>query len=120
MSHRDVINDDLEEKTMLLNRKFGLGVRYQPLSIKDLCKDLVFFFVLFAVFGLAGCNWFEDKRVVVKPEPIDIRDRWKALAPFIKRHFKTDMTVKEIAAELAYQEYLLKKNKPWDCLKCHK
>jgi len=56
---------------------------------------------------VAGCAWFADKRVIVKPEPVDNRDKWKALAPFIKNHFQTDMTVEEIAAELAYQEYLM-------------
>lgn len=55
---------------------------------------------------LSGCSLFSDKRIVVKSKPIDNRNRWKALAPFVKNHFKTDMTVKEIAAELAYAEYL--------------
>lgn len=54
---------------------------------------------------LSGCSWFEDKRVVVKPEPVDNRDRWKVLAIFIKSNNPTDMTVEEIAAELAYAEY---------------
>lgn len=48
----------------------------------------------------------------VQPKPIvkrDNRAKWKFLAPYIKKHFKTDMTVKEIAAELAYQEYLQNK-----------
>jgi len=58
---------------------------------------------------ISGCSWCADKRVVVKPEPVNNRDRWKVLAPFIKQHFITDMTVEEIAAELAYQEYLLNK-----------
>jgi len=40
---------------------------------------------------------------------IDNRKRWKALAPYIKAYFKTYMTVEEIAAELAYQEYLMQK-----------
>ena len=38
-------------------------------------------------------------------------EKWKMLAPFVKRHFKTDMTEKEIAAELAYQSYLKNKDK---------
>lgn len=32
--------------------------------------------------------------------------KWMMLAPHIKKHFKTDMGVKEIAAELSYQQYL--------------
>ena len=44
------------------------------------------------------------KKPVTKPD--DNREKWRALAPFVKKHFKTDMTVKEIAAELSYQEYL--------------
>jgi len=84
---------------------------HSVLKIKDLCKDFAFFFVLFAILVLAGCNIFADKRVVVKPEPVDTRDRWKVLAPFIKEYFETDMTVEEIAAELAYQEYILTKDK---------
>ena len=70
-------------------------------------KKIVALIILCGI--LSGCSWFADKRVVVKPEPVDNRDRWKALAPFIKKHFKTDMTVEEIAAELAYQEYLQSK-----------
>ena len=62
---------------------------------------------------LTGCSWCADKRVVVKPEPVDIRDRWKALAPFVKNYFETDMSVAEIArwleAEYARQEYLIEK-----------
>jgi len=59
---------------------------------------------------IGGCTWFADKRVVIPPEqlrPVSNNERWKALAPFIKKRFQTDMTVEEIAAELAYQEYLL-------------
>ena len=43
--------------------------------------------------------------------PVDNRLKWQAVAPFIKKHFKTDMGVKEIAAELSYQEYLKEKKK---------
>lgn len=49
-----------------------------------------------------------------KPSPITSRQKWMALAPHVKRHFKTDMTLKEIAAELSYAEYrnsLKKKDK---------
>ncbi len=55
---------------------------------------------------LSGC--FQDKRVVIKPEPVDNKDRWIVLAPYIKKHFDTgDMTIEEIAFELAYAEYKL-------------
>lgn len=41
--------------------------------------------------------------------------KWKAVAPFVKKHFKTDMTVRDIeqnlAAEASYQEYLRNKDK---------
>lgn len=39
------------------------------------------------------------------------RIKWLMLAPLIKQHFKTDMPVEEIAAELSYQHYLLTKEK---------
>ncbi len=56
---------------------------------------------------LTGCS-FEDKRVVVKPEPVDNIDRWLALAPYIKEHFDTgDKTLDEIAIMLAWAEYKL-------------
>ncbi len=42
----------------------------------------------------------------VTPRASD-RDRWHVLAMMIKERYQTDMTVKEIAAELSYQEYLL-------------
>jgi len=58
------------------------------------------------LFVVCGCaNQYE--RAVIKPSPVRNEERWKALAPFIKKRFQTDMTVEEIAAELAYQEYLL-------------
>lgn len=59
---------------------------------------------------LTGCS-FQDKRVIVKPEPVDSRDRWLmwlALAPYVKEHFDTgDKTIEEIAFELVYAEYKL-------------
>jgi len=67
---------------------------------------------LFSIIFISGCSWFADNRIVIKPEslePIDNKQRWLLLAPYIKKHFKTDMTVAEIAAELSYQEYLLNK-----------
>jgi hypothetical protein len=64
------------------------------------------------VLGILCGSCFSDKRITIKstPEPIDNRQRWLVLAPLIKKHFKTDMTVKEIAAELALQEYYLNIN----------
>ena len=55
---------------------------------------------------------FGQPAIQTKPKPkppvvVDNRERWKALAPHIKKHFKTDMPVNDIAAELAYQEYLI-------------
>ncbi len=47
----------------------------------------------------------------VETKPVDNRLKWIALAPLIKRHFQTDMGVKEIAAELSYQAYLQEKKK---------
>ena len=52
---------------------------------------------------LTGCH---NETFMLK-KPIDNRQKWKALAIFVKDRHRTDMTVKEIAAELAYQEYLL-------------
>ena len=46
-----------------------------------------------------------------RPKPVDNKQRWLALAPFIKKRYKTHMTTKEIAAELSYQEYLQQKKK---------
>jgi len=58
------------------------------------------------VLFICSCAIRKEK-VAIKSKPVSNEDRWRALAPFIKRYFKTDMTVEEIAAELAYQEYLL-------------
>ncbi len=41
------------------------------------------------------------------PNNIDNRERWHIIAMMIKERYETDMGVKEIAAELSYQEYLL-------------
>jgi len=46
-----------------------------------------------------------------KPPPITSNQKWMALAPHVKRHFKTDMDIKEIAAELSYAEYKMNKDK---------
>ena len=62
--------------------------------------------LLILLLLLSGC--FQDKRVVIEPKPVDNRDRWIVLAPYIKKHFDTgDKTIKEIAFELAYAEYKL-------------
>jgi len=80
------------------------GVLYVFVGIAlPLCLILILF--------LSGCAWFEDKRIVIKPEPVDIRDRWKILARFVKQRYPTEMTVEEIAFELslaAYQEEISK------------
>lgn len=44
-----------------------------------------------------------------QPPPITSNQKWKALAPMIKKRYKTDWDVKEIAAELALADY--KRNK---------
>jgi len=70
---------------------------------------------LILIVGLGGCSLFADNRIVVKPPPVDIRDRWKILAPFVKNYFETDMSVAEIArwleAEHAHQEDLIEKKR---------
>ena len=45
------------------------------------------------------------------PTQVDNKGKWLALAPFVKRHFKTDMNVKDIAFELSYADYLQQKKK---------
>jgi len=47
-----------------------------------------------------------------QPPPITDNQKWKALAPFIKKRYKTDWDIKEIAAELALADYN-KKTKEW-------
>lgn len=72
-----------------------------------MCQMKKILIIILISLLLTGCS-FEDKRVVVKPEPVDNRDRWLVLAPYIKEYFDTgDMTVEEIAAELAWAEYKL-------------
>ena len=53
---------------------------------------------------MAGCS--EKTGGLPETSSVDNKEKWKILAPYIKRHFTTDMTVEEIAAELSYQEYL--------------
>lgn len=68
------------------------------------------FFILGILFViLVSC--FARAQMKAPQTEIDNRERWKAIAPYIKEHFKTDMTIEEIAAELAYQEYLMQKEK---------
>ncbi len=55
--------------------------------------------------------------IETKPKslPVPTNQTWLALAPHVKRHFKTDMNEKDIAFELAYAHYknsLKKKNRP--------
>lgn len=50
------------------------------------------------------------------PTQVDNRDRWLALAPFVRKHFDTgDKTNKDIAFDLAYANYKIekKKDKMW-------
>lgn len=44
-----------------------------------------------------------------KPLPAPTNQTWLALAPHVKKHFKTDMSEKDIAFELAYADYKNKK-----------
>ena len=58
---------------------------------------------------IVGCSQNNINKVISKPESriIDYRDRWKALAPFIKIHFDTDKSVEWIAADLSLAAYNL-------------
>lgn len=57
---------------------------------------------------LASCSPAPKPITSVKQDIAgDDRVKWLMLAPLIKKHFKTDMPVEWIAAELAYQHYLL-------------
>ena len=50
--------------------------------------------------------------VTTRPKPIDNKERWIGLAPFVKRHFDTgNKTLKEIAADLSLAEYFQQKKK---------
>lgn len=54
-----------------------------------------------------------EQKPKVKP-PMTQREqniKWMMLAPHIKKHFKTDMSEQEIAAELSYQAYLKESSK---------
>jgi len=99
----------VESKYLKLTKYLVLGE-----SVKNAFHGVKLPKYLFLIILLfcSGCSCFSDKRIVVKskPEPIDNRQRWLVLAPLIKQHFKTDMTVAEIAAELALQEYYLNIN----------
>ena len=48
-----------------------------------------------------------------KPPPITDKQKWMALAPMIKKRYKTDFDIKEIAAELSLADYKRKK-KMWE------
>ncbi len=60
---------------------------------------------------LAGCQAAPEPVKVSTAHETNDRVLWLMLAPYVKKHFKTDMGVKEIAAELSYQSYLLTKDK---------
>lgn len=52
----------------------------------------------------------------VETKPVDNRQRWITLAPFIKRYFDTgNKTLKDIAFDLAWADYLRqeKKDEMW-------
>jgi len=59
------------------------------------------YILLIICFGglVSGCS--------PKPVKIDPNARWKALAPFVKRQFKTEKSVEEIAADLSLAAYNL-------------
>lgn len=71
-----------------------------------------YLFLIILIF-CAGCSCFEDNRAVVKPKINTTSRKFREiLSIFIKQRYKTEMTLKEIQAELAYQEYLMEnKNK---------
>lgn len=59
-------------------------------------------------FLALGCS--EKVEIRTTPVvPIDHNQRWVVIAPYVKRHFETDMTVEEIATELSYAYYKLNK-----------
>jgi len=64
--------------------------------------------ILIMGFLIAGHT---EQAVKPRPKPVDNKQKWLALAPIIKKHYKTDMTTKEIAAELSLQEYYQQKEK---------
>ncbi len=55
---------------------------------------------------LLCCSCHVEQKTPIR-RTISDRDKWHALAMIIKKRYKTDMTIGEIAAELSYQEYLL-------------
>ena len=68
---------------------------------------------------ISGCSSFGPisrmkhniYRHTTEPKPIDNREKWKALAPFVKNHFDTgNKTLEEIAADLSLAEYLSEKS----------
>ena len=57
---------------------------------------------------------FGQQAIETKPKspPITNNQKWKALAPFVKKHFDTgNKTNKEIAADLALAHYYQEKKK---------
>lgn len=43
----------------------------------------------------------------IKEQYVNNNIKWMMLAPHIKKHFNINKSVEEIAADLAYQEYLI-------------
>ena len=59
----------------------------------------------FALIG--GCSWFEDDRVAVTPEVDTSSPAFKEmLSDIINQRYKTATMLRDIEAELVYQEYL--------------
>ena len=54
---------------------------------------------------IGGCSEPLKERDTIKPEVIDYRARWMALAIFAKQHFETDKSIKWIAADLSLAAY---------------
>jgi hypothetical protein len=62
-------------------------------------KTIYILLILFII----GCHANVQTRQFERQENNNLK--WKILALHIKKHYETNMTVREIAAELAYQEF---------------
>lgn len=101
-------------------RNISHRVLFGSLSIKDLRKYFAFFFVFFAGLVLAGCSLFADKRVPVKPKIDTTSPEYKEMLRTIIYYRYDSEILRSIEADKEYEKYLKEKDKPWDCLKCHK
>lgn len=69
---------------------------------------LISYLFLIILIFCSNCSCSADKRIVIKSKSADNRDRWKALAPFVKNHFDTgNKTLEEISTDLYLAEYLM-------------